>query len=290
MPVSVKCKQCGTCFNVVPARQKTASFCSYKCAGGWRKANFRGVRNPKWREGMERSKKCTHCGNVFHQNGRTIAAFKNYKFCSPECVKAGQKRLYGEDNPRWKPDARKKKRKGKHGAWARAVISRDNATCQRCGATDIELHAHHIKPYADYPELRWDLDNGETLCCICHWQEHTVENENAVNSGNTLTGNAEGNPEPSSGRKPIEGVTTRGRAYRRWNGKCDWCGTFISKRWSDTKGKKHLFCSRSCSAYHNSNTREYCRPANPKTPPKAVISSTSAAHESDDIVWTCGKP
>jgi hypothetical protein len=40
--------------------------------------------------------------------------------------------------------------------------------------------------------------------------------ENAVKSVKLLTGNAEDNTEPSSGRKALEGVTTRGRAYRRF--------------------------------------------------------------------------
>lgn len=291
MPITKNCQQCSKEFSVIPAREKTAKFCSNKCRGAWRADRWVGKDSPRWRSDVSRSKECERCGEVFHhRHGRPLVSFQKRKFCSKVCAISGQKRLYGEDNPRWKPDARRKARKGKHGSWSRAVVSRDKATCQRCGVTGIEMHAHHIKSYSEFPDLRWNLDNGETLCCICHWNEHAVSNENAVNSGDTLTGGAEGNPEPSHGRKPVEGVTTRGRAYRRWNGNCAWCGTFISKRWSDTVGKKNLFCGRKCSALHNSNTREYCRPKNPRTPPRAVTSSTSAAPERDDIVWTCGKP
>lgn len=269
MPHQVTCAICGTEFTVVPARASTAKFCSYKCAGEWRRTNFVGSENPGWKTGAERTKKCQHCGCEFDSGSSPITNFHKRKFCSAACARSGQKRLYGKDNPRWK-DGTSKKRTGPSASWARAVISRDMATCRRCGATDVELHAHHIKPYADFPELRWELDNGETLCFRCHWDEHSVSSENAVNSGNTLTGGAEGNPEPSFGRNAIEGVTTRGRAYRRWSGECDWCGTFISKRWSDTIGRKHLFCSRTCAAFHNANTRSYCKAASPKTPPKAV--------------------
>lgn len=271
MPLTIKCEQCGNGFDVVPARAKTARFCSYACRGEWRKTHFAGSNNPRWVDGQQREKPCQHCNHMMEQGKTPLVTFLLRKFCSAECAKAGQKRLYGEENPMWKADARRKDRTGKHGSWARAIVSRDGATCQRCSATGVELHAHHIKPYADFPELRWELSNGETLCYACHWAEHTVSNENAVNSGEPLTGGAEGNPEPSFGRKPIEGVTTRGRAYRRWDGQCNWCGVFISKRWSDTVGKKHLFCSRSCAALHNSNTREYCKPASPKTPPMAVM-------------------
>jgi hypothetical protein len=79
-----------------------------------------------------------------------------------------------------------------------------------------------------------------TLCHRCHWAEHAASDANGVNSGNIRPGHAEDNPEPSDGRKPVEGVTTRGRAYRRWEATM------------------------------------------------AVIASTSAPPERDDIVWTVG--
>jgi len=55
--------------------------------------------------------------------------------------------------------------------WRREVYRRDNNTCQHCGAT-VGLHAHHILSYNEYPELRFDIDNGITLCTVCHALEH----------------------------------------------------------------------------------------------------------------------
>jgi len=55
--------------------------------------------------------------------------------------------------------------------WSSRVKERDNWECQECGSTEI-LHAHHIKSRACYPELAKDLDNGITLCELCHAKKH----------------------------------------------------------------------------------------------------------------------
>lgn len=53
--------------------------------------------------------------------------------------------------------------------WRTAVYERDNYTCVIGGkAHGDELNADHIKSYALYPELRFELSNGQTLCIDCH--------------------------------------------------------------------------------------------------------------------------
>lgn len=57
-------------------------------------------------------------------------------------------------------------------SWRIKVYTRDDYKCQDCGAKDIELNAHHIMSFAEYPELRFDINNGITLCKPCHIKEH----------------------------------------------------------------------------------------------------------------------
>lgn len=52
--------------------------------------------------------------------------------------------------------------------WREQVFTRDNWTCQFCKKRGGSLDADHIKPFAYFPELRFDLNNGRTLCHPCH--------------------------------------------------------------------------------------------------------------------------
>lgn len=51
------------------------------------------------------------------------------------------------------------------------VFTRDSHTCQECGQVGGNLQVAHIKPWAEYPELRFDLTNCHTLCMACHYSE-----------------------------------------------------------------------------------------------------------------------
>lgn len=58
--------------------------------------------------------------------------------------------------------------------WREAVFKRDNYTCIWCGDNrGGNLEADHIKPFAYFPELRFAIDNGRTLCKPCHQKTET---------------------------------------------------------------------------------------------------------------------
>jgi len=62
--------------------------------------------------------------------------------------------------------------------WRKSVFLRDMHTCQDCrgksekGKT-VYLHAHHLKSFSEYIELRFEVSNGITLCKKCHYARHT---------------------------------------------------------------------------------------------------------------------
>jgi hypothetical protein len=53
------------------------------------------------------------------------------------------------------------------------VLERDNYTCQCCGANRLgsnrtKLSVHHKYNFSTHKHLRYDIDNGITLCADCH--------------------------------------------------------------------------------------------------------------------------
>lgn len=59
--------------------------------------------------------------------------------------------------------------------WRKIVLERDKHKCIWCGATE-KLDVDHIKPFAYFPELRFAIDNGRTLCRKCHMTTSTYGN------------------------------------------------------------------------------------------------------------------
>lgn len=128
-----KCPQCGNDMPKYKKRGLLRSSCSFRCSK---------LLHPNTHEQATRAQKTRFKDHVYksHQN-KTARGSYEYK------------------------------------EWRKAVYERDNYTCQKCGLKSgngkaVELHPHHIKPFATFTELRFEVSNGITLCKDCHKKEH----------------------------------------------------------------------------------------------------------------------
>lgn len=115
-----------------------------------------------------------------------------YDYQCPECVKdETSERMRGEGNHFWKGgvngenDTLRHRREYKD--WRTSVYERDNYTCQCCGSYGGRLNAHHINQFSDYPELRYDINNGITLCAKCHDSTENGSFHNIYGTHNTTS-------------------------------------------------------------------------------------------------------
>ncbi len=83
--------------------------------------------------------------------------------------------LRGKDNPNWngRPTTDSIRKSVEYLEWKYAVIKRDDYTCVWCGIKSRKIHVDHIKSFASYPELRFDVSNGRVLCIPCHKKTDT---------------------------------------------------------------------------------------------------------------------
>ena len=82
-------------------------------------------------------------------------------------LKSPSERIKGSNNSQWK---NKKSDANKHKNWREFVLERDEYTCQACKSNKKKLNVHHIFNKAKYPELKYNISNGITLCEECHLQ------------------------------------------------------------------------------------------------------------------------
>ncbi len=84
--------------------------------------------------------------------------------------------LVGPTHPNWKGGTSTLRnadfKNPAYKAFRAAVLEQDDWTCQKCGKRGGRLHVHHIKSWAEFPDLRYDPANGSTRCHACHHAEH----------------------------------------------------------------------------------------------------------------------
>ena len=124
---------------------------------------------PSWNDGSDKAKKRLEqvraMGKKHH--GEYPSWLKPYQFkIGNNSNPKGRPRLPGNEGKYRKPNDKPRHTK-EYKLWRLAVFERDNNKCIWC-ESNIRLEADHIKPWKDYPELRFAIDNGRTLCHECH--------------------------------------------------------------------------------------------------------------------------
>jgi len=138
---------------------------------------------------------CVVCGKEYYRSPSQIK-WRGSSCCSIRCrtlhlskIMTGRKKAYqplrGEQSPSWRGGKSSiyhiLRNRSDYKEWRQSVFERDNYTCQLCGVRSgvgvrVELHPHHVKSFTYYPELRFDVANGITVCKGCHglytaWQK-----------------------------------------------------------------------------------------------------------------------
>src|SRR3990167_2360774 len=120
-----------------------------------------------------------------YKEGLIKTGFKNGHPCYSDNLKdyyknggvAWNKGLPSSLQPNWRggitPANEKIRRSPEYIEWRKSVFKRDNYTCQDCKQKGSYLQADHIKPFSLFLELRFDINNGRTLCRDCHRKTDT---------------------------------------------------------------------------------------------------------------------
>jgi len=184
MRKSGQMKPCSICGTEVyrkawKLRDRPTVYCSRACYEVWWKANLpvykSGADTYNWKGG-DIKKVCLTCEKVFHVGRNHMA--EGRKYCSVKCSGMAHS---GLNSPSWKGGISSERTKvvntDEYRNWRKAVYARDHYRCILCLRHMRSFHAHHIKRFVDYPELRLNVDNGVTLCERCHRQVHMMEPE-----------------------------------------------------------------------------------------------------------------
>lgn len=126
----------------------------------WNKGT-KGKMGLHWNQGKSRlePKKCLTCDVVFKHHVK--------KYCTSACYHKSREK---EGNHRWIADRSLIKLDSERGGplhkqWSKDIKLSNGWKCKiNNHECDGRLEAHHIYPWKDYPELRYDLTNGIPLC------------------------------------------------------------------------------------------------------------------------------
>ncbi len=140
---------------------------------GKKRDNISGENNFLWNGGGI-TKICISCKKGFLTRGKRI---ETGKFCSHSC--RAKWNFLGDKNPKWRGGIPRERRDEllEYREWRKAVHKRYGWKCGMCKFKGKKIIAHHIRVWEHFPELRFDVDNGITLCRGCHCKLHTTNKD-----------------------------------------------------------------------------------------------------------------
>lgn len=163
-----ECKMCQEQFRDRPSR--TRQYCSITC--------YRKNRKGKNIKPLNKIA-CQECDKSFIAR-RWQVEHRGKKYCSKKCLfrNASFRKKRSLSTPKgamshlWRggvsSNNQKIRKSSDYEIWRLCVFERDNFTCQTCNERGVYLEADHIKPFSLFPELRFAVSNGQTLCRACH--------------------------------------------------------------------------------------------------------------------------
>lgn len=188
--LKVKCDQCGADINIKRNRFKEGKlfFCDYSCMGQYKSRCKNGIKNDNYKELFKC--KCEYCGKIIYKSPYHLKNF-NHHFCDMKCYSLWH---IGENSGKWisnrfllKSSIRATVVQFKwYKEWIKNVYKMDKYTCFLCGSKNRKLNAHHIISFfkiidsldenqiklllenSNIPEILLDINNGITLCYLCH--------------------------------------------------------------------------------------------------------------------------
>ena len=87
--------------------------------------------------------------------------------------------ITGKNHPRWKGIKYKRcihtTNTLEYRNWRNSIFQRDNYKCKINNQCKGQLQAHHILNWTDYSELRYEINNGITLCQVHHPRKRAEE-------------------------------------------------------------------------------------------------------------------
>lgn len=120
---------------------------------------------------LKMSQESTAWGNKYFLGHKHTAETK-------KILSISSKRFSGPLSSSWKggvtPENKKIRKSIESRLWRESVFCRDNFTCQKCQERGGTLHPHHIRGFAENPDVRFAIDNGITLCKNCHKAFHNL--------------------------------------------------------------------------------------------------------------------